>query len=126
MVKQTHKTFRGEANSRPHCVSGVTMAGRVRCARSVCPIRAAFTGPATSRGSASVRRTGEDCSATKVGCFKLLQLILTARQRLAIRQKDVSFIRPTADKFQYHSSTVETEHQEPLDPKQGFQKCTTA
>lgn len=48
------------------CVAGVTTAGRVRCVRSACHTQAVFMVPASSPGSATVRRTGEACYVIKV------------------------------------------------------------
>lgn len=52
----------------------VGRAGRASAATSAPDTPAAFTGPACSRGSATVGRDGEDCTVTKVGSWVIQRL----------------------------------------------------
>lgn len=51
------------------CLTGVATAGRANSVMNVCFILDASTGPATSRGSATVRGTGAACCVIKVRSF---------------------------------------------------------
>lgn len=49
--------------------------------------------------------------------------VFITRSRMCVCRYEY-FIHPIVGTFQYYSSTVETENQESLDPKQCFKKCT--